>query len=110
MAKDKNLNRWLVQPHSILEKDAVTKLVEQVISDYNEAHDEEGLCLSDSDEVLYFIHFPDPDSPMHRADVAVFDGTGFQFLPEELSFNLALAYISHVKLLGDAYEFLDIPR
>jgi hypothetical protein len=113
MEKRNNLDKWLIKPGTHVEREGIAALVEQLITDYaDQTEAPRNLCLNDSDEAIYFISFPDEEASMDGADVAIYNAkeNKFVFVPKDLAFNLAQSYITHIKYLGEAYEFLDLER
>lgn len=106
MAKNSR-QQWLLKPGEAAQREGVGALVDKLIEEYSlTTNESKSLCLNDNNETIYFIGFPDEDSQMTSAEVAILDGDKFVFLPKELAFNLAQAYINHVKFIGEAYDWV----
>lgn len=106
--KDKSTDKWLIKPGVNVGITDSQERVEALIDSYSDNNESShNICLNEGNEIIYFLNFPDEESSMEDADVAVLHDDEYVFLPKELALDIAHAYLCHIKLLGDAYDYLD---
>lgn len=60
--------------------------------------------MCDGYEIIYFISL-DKEFARQKIDVAVYNGTRFDYLPEDIAERLATIYFAYVDELSEALEY-----
>jgi hypothetical protein len=96
---------WTLKPG---ERYNMNEVMERIINVYLEKHpDENVIVLNETDEVVYFVHMNDQATAMTGANVAMLYLDQYTFLPEEMAFEMAKAYMLQIELTSEAYAFLE---
>lgn len=95
---------WVLNPG---ERYNIQNRMETTIQSYLELHPNEHYIVSSEDEeTIYFLKLNEQGG-VGFADVAMFSNDEYHFLPQDRAFELATVYMQHIRLLADAYDFLE---
>lgn len=114
MAQNK---KWALRPgeklledaYEIQRKERVATQYDKLVAQYLKEKKFEPLILNDTKDVVFFIVQDQETLAVQSADVAVFDGFQYTFLPQELAMKTTLSYLAYVGVMGEVYAHIDFP-
>lgn len=104
MAKSKT---WIVKPGAADSKSQKAKYLIQNYRDeyFSDLTQDQYMILNDQNDIIYFLEFPDENSEMSGADVAILSGEHYVFIPKDLALQTAHVYLTYIKLISDARTY-----
>lgn len=104
--------KWALRPGERKPEDAYEKLQEDnqdkkyeaLLEEHRKKHDDL-LIFNDEQQVVFFIQQSKGAEAINEAEVAVYDGEKYNFLPQEEAAKLTRAYLHYVDMLVTVGNF-----